>query len=286
MKRCLLACFSLWVAVASLHAQPAPTPGTVTVVGVGQGTAMPAQVEITGTISADEQLVKDAIVKYTDAKRRAMDAIKGLNVPDLTVEELGVALNVPPNPQVMNMMFGGGRPANPEAKATFQIREEFRIVIRNIEKTPPAQVVETVAKIIDTAKDIGLVVAPGMPTNPYEINMMQRGLPTPVSTFRVTDIATARTKAYEAAVADARRKAEKLAELANAKLGPILSIQDNSGAGASSNPEVANMLTMIYGYRAGATAKPNDPVNTLTGSAFDDLAVNASLTVQFALEKK
>src|SRR5581483_11635204 len=77
----------------------------ITVTSVGKATTRPTQVEITGTVSGDAELASDAMVKYRDAKRRAVSAIDGLKIATLTVESDGATVTTPidQNAQMMAM---------------------------------------------------------------------------------------------------------------------------------------------------------------------------------------
>ena len=86
----------------------------------------------------------------------------------------------------------------------------------------------------------------------YEFYQMQIAMQTGTSmamiAFKIPDAASLREEAYKLAVADARAKAAKLADLSGVKLGRILAVQDQDAA-AKNDP--SNYYAMIYGMRMG-----------------------------------
>src|SRR5947207_7984909 len=79
----------------------------LTVSGTAWGRGKPSVVEIGTTVSGDAELTADAVVKYRDAKKRAIAAIEGMKLPGLSVESSGYSISpaVDQNAQ-MAMMRG------------------------------------------------------------------------------------------------------------------------------------------------------------------------------------
>jgi len=212
----------------------------ITVQGVGVAKAKPTQVEIECIVSGDAELAADATVKFRDAKKRALAAIEGLKNPDLKVTSDGVTINglMDPNTQAMIMRGMGGQQQG--AKPRVMIMEKSRLVLSNVDKLEPEALVETVLKILDVAKDGGFQVGPPQPTDYSEMQNYQRAGMTMVM-FKVPDGTALRDEAYKVALADARGKAEKLAELAGVKLGKILTISESSQQGRPDGSVAGNM---------------------------------------------
>src|SRR5437762_12046832 len=61
----------------------------ISVAGSGEVKAKPKVVEINATVSGDAELAADAIVKYRDARRRAVDALNGLKLEGLKIDTNG-----------------------------------------------------------------------------------------------------------------------------------------------------------------------------------------------------
>lgn len=266
---------------------------TLTVTATGVARAKPTQVELTASVSGEAELAKDALVKYRDSKRRAIEALGKLEIKDLGVRELGVSAGMQANQQAMMAIMQGN--PNPNMKPNYQFKEQLRLTVKGIDKMDSAQVAEMLAKVIDASRDAGLTVGPQPPTNMAEMQMMQRGGLSggAVATFRLTDTSAARAQAYETAVKDAKARAQKLAEASGLKLGPVVSIQEIP---AGAQPQASNdnddttqaMLMAMYGWRAGvAKPKNSDDKNPgePTSDSFEDIAVPVSLVVQFSTSK-
>ncbi len=123
-----------------------------------------------------------------------------------------------------------GNAAGP-SKQQVQVAEQLKIVLSGLDKLKDEELMETVLKVIDTGRDAGLVIGRA-PRNYYEMQMMynsgaQGGA---LVTFLLADADALREQAYKAAMADARGRAERLANLAGVKLGKIVAAATRSPA--------------------------------------------------------
>ena len=247
----------------------------ITVTGMGQAKGKPVLVEFTAAASGEGELASDAIVKHRDTKRRGLKAIEDLKVPGLTVESKGFAINQAMDPSAQQMMMRGQTPTN--TKQMVQVTEQLRIVIRDVDKLKDEDVVNTVLKVLDTARDGGLVVGTGSPSNYMQMQiMMQTGQTPGLVSFKIPDAAPLRAQAYQKAMEDARAKAQRLAELSGGKLGRVVAVQE----GAAGVPQQNQMMAMIYGMMQ----QQGQPEGELTSNAFGDITLSVNLSVQFALE--
>ena len=89
---CLIAGLSLACLMCLTPAVRAEDASGITVSGSGKASAKPTSVEIPCIVSGDAELTADAIVKYRDARKRAVDAIQGLKIAGLTVESKGYSV--------------------------------------------------------------------------------------------------------------------------------------------------------------------------------------------------
>jgi uncharacterized protein len=262
----------VWVVAAVLAAAGAargqsvvPANQGITVWATGTAKAKATQVEVVATLTSESEIANDAITKYRDAKRRALEAVGKLGVDGLTVEETGMSMgNVIPQQQLQMMM--NGQAAN--VKASFQVTERLRLTLKGIDKLEPVPLADTLVKIMDGGKDAGLLIGEKPPSNYYEYNnMMNRGGQQTAVLFKLADADAVKQKAYEAAVADAKAKAARLAQLSGVKLGPVTSITE--GPVSPTNPFP----------RPGVT--DSDPSSAI----FGEIPVTVVLTVQFGIEK-
>lgn len=256
----------------------APAPGShddaITVAGSAQVKAKPTEVEIGALVSGEAELTNDALVKYRDAKKRAVAAVEGLKMPGLTIESNGVSVNQAIDPNAAQMMMQGRSTNLPKPKV--QASESLKIVIKGAEKATPEQMMDMVMKVIDTGRDAGLQIGPPTPTNYYQYQMaMQNGQGMNIANFKVTDPTAARDEAYKQAMDDARKRAQRLADLAGVKLGRILSVTD--GGQASGGVQ----YPVYYGYPQPAQGDPNE----LSSNMLGDIPLRVSVTVQFEIVK-
>jgi uncharacterized protein YggE len=257
-------------------AAPAPPESKgITVMGLGQAKGKPVLVEFTAIASGEAELASDAIVKHRDTKRRALKAIEDLKIAGLSVESKGFALNQAIDPNMQQMMMRGQTPTS--TKQMVQVSEQLRIVLKDLDKLKDEDLMNTVLKVLDTARDGGLVIGAGSPTNYYQMQMMmQTGQAAGLAAFKIPDPTPLRMQAYQKAMDDARAKAKRLAELAGAKLGRIVSVQE----GPATSQEANQMMAMMYGIRQ----QQGQPDPELSSNVYGDIPLTVNLSVQFALE--
>ncbi len=257
-------------------AAPAPPESKgITVMGMGQAKGKPVMVEFSAVASGEAELASDAIVKHRDTKRRALKAIEDLKIAGLSVESKGFALNQAIDPNMQQMMMRGQTPTS--TKQMVQVSEQLRIVLKDLDKLKDEDLMNTVLKVLDTARDGGLVIGAGSPTNYYQMQMMmQTGQASGLAAFKIPDPTPLRMQAYQKAMDDARAKAKRLAELAGAKLGRIVSVQE----GPATSQEANQMMAMMYGIRQ----QQGQPDPELSSNVYGDIPLTVNLSVQFALE--
>src|SRR4051812_14135584 len=72
----------------------------ITVIGNGEAKSRPTQVEIGALVAGDAELAADAIVKYRDAKKHAVDALQALKLSALVIESSGFTVNQAMDPNM------------------------------------------------------------------------------------------------------------------------------------------------------------------------------------------
>jgi uncharacterized protein YggE len=273
---------ALFVNAAQVQAQqPAPTDATggsgISVAGSGEVKAKPNVVEINAGVTGEAELAADAIVKYRDSRRRAVEALNGLKLEGLKVESGGFAVNQGiDSAQAQAMMQGNMAPAG---KSRVTVNEQLKLTLSGLDKLKDEELMDTVLKVLDTGRDAGLQIGRPNPRNYYEMQMMYNSGQASggLVAFKLTDPDSLREQAYKQAMEDARKKAERLAALAGVKLGRITSVKEavqvNSG-----NPQQAAMMAM-YGIVAPQEAPE------LTSPVFKEISVKVSLAVQFEIAK-
>jgi uncharacterized protein YggE len=272
--RCL-ASGVLAVAIALTSHARAEQQG-ITVSGTGQVKSKPTEVEIGAMVSGEAELTNDAMVKYRDAKKRAIAAIEGLKLPNLAVESNGVSVSQALDPNAQQMIMQGRAANLPKPKV--QASESFKIVLKAVDKLTTDVLMDTVMKVIDTGRDAGLQIGPPTPMNYYQYQMMmQQGQGQGMLQFRIGDPAVQREEAYKQAMEDAKKKAQRLADLAGVKLGKILSVQDSVPV----KNENQNQMPWMYYMGGGMQTDTAD----MTSQVFTDIPLKVTLTVQFEIAK-
>ena len=253
----------------------ADQPG-ITVSGSGSVKSKPTEVEIGAMVSGEAELTNDAMVKYRDAKKRALAAIEGLKLAHVSVESTGVSVSQVLDANAQQMMQQG-RAAN-VGKPKVQASESMKITLKGVDKIAAEALMDTVMKVIDTGRDAGLQIGPATPSNYYQLQMMQQsGQGQGMLQFKIGDSTAQREQAYKEAMEDAKKKAARLADLAGVKLGRIVSVQDG-GPVKGDNPAMAQWMAM---YGGGGQADPTD----LTSTLLADITLKVTLVVQFEIAK-
>jgi len=257
-------------ACAQISVASEPHEGIV-VHAIGSATGRPTHVEMSGKLSADAELAADAIVKFNDAKKRAITALDGLKNPDLTVKSGGVSIagGMDANTQQMMAMRGMATGA---AGQKVRITETSRIVLANADKLSTQELLDKLLKVLDVAKDAGFVFSQPYTNDYYE--MQARAMEGDIVVqFKLPDSSALRDQAYKAALDDAKARAAKLAELSGAKLGRILSVQETQGG----ENNMINAYVVYMNRRSGNTD------DALSGTTSGELTMRVALTVQFEL---
>jgi len=275
--RSLATCIA--VLAASLMAATVSADEGILVRGTGSATGRPSQIEMSATLSGEAELAADAMVKFHDAKRRALAAIAGLKDPDLSVVSGGVSVGSGTDANTQMMMMQGM--AVPNTPQKVRLTETSRIVLVHTDKLEPDEMLSKVLKILDVAKDSGFQIGPVPARNYYEmqIRAQQGGDGSATVSFKLPDTSALRERAYKAAIDDAKSKAQRLADLSGAKLGRIISVHDE-GVG-NSDSDNASMVRYVYGMRSNKEVEDR----SIAGSNSGDLTLGASLTVQFEIAK-
>lgn len=263
----------LFTGTSSADAAGDGTDRTITVTGAGDAKGRPTLVEMSAVVTGEAELAADAVVKFKDARRRAVKALEDLKVPSLTIESRGFTLSQGMDANQQQMMMRGQMVTN--TKQRVQVTEPMRLIIRGVDKMKDEELMNTVLKVIDAGRDAGLAVGPATPQNYYQMQMMmQRGDTSAggLASFKVENAAELREAAYAKAIENARGKAERLAALSGVKLGRVASVQDGS--------PVQQPGQVVY----AAYMQAQQGGEELSSPVAGDITMNVRLTVQFSIE--
>jgi uncharacterized protein YggE len=249
----------------------------ITVSGSAEVKIKPDQVVIGAVVSGEAELTNDAMVKYRDAKKRAIAAIEALKLPNVKVEASGVSVSQAMDPNAAQMMMQG-RAAN-IGKSKVRAMESLKITISEADKSTHDALMDVIMKLIDAGRDAGLQIGSAMPSNWYQYQMEMNnggGGDQNIPQFKVTDVAAHRDEAYKKAMADAKSKAQQLADLAGVKLGRILSIHASTGKG--------NNNRVVYPWMYNGAPEPAEEENLSSGT-LEEIPLKVTLSVQYEIEK-
>ena len=267
----------LWTSPAAFAQYPttAADSNGITVFGTGELQTLPNIVEIDLRAGGSAELTADSIVKYQDTKRRVLEAFEELKLADLTIEEHGLSLSAGGDAAVQIQMMMNGMVT--DAKTQVEISSMLRLRLGGIREKKAEEVLEIVGKLLDVAQDSGTSLDPSA----AEVQMAYRYGRTSASQmvrFIVTDLEDVREQAYEAAVADARRRAERLARLNGVTLGTVLGVQEIQVSGDDSSTYT------VYQPWSGAATQPSyadEP--QLASDTFSEVPFRVRLMVRFAI---
>jgi uncharacterized protein YggE len=239
----------------------------ITVSGSGKASGKPTVIEIPCLVSGDAELTADALVKYRDARKHAVEAIDGLKIPGLSIESKGYSVKdyVDQTAQQQAMMRGQGVVSS---KQKISVVEQLKIVIKDADKMDQSTVMDTMLKVLDTVRDAGLTLGDGTPRN---VNYYPPPPLPALINFKIADSSALREAAYKQAMEDARTQAQKLADLAGVKLGRIISVHDAGQKAGRPNQD--------------ENGSPQPSSDELVSSTFDEIPLAVKLTVQFEIAK-
>ena len=252
----------------------------ITVTGSGTVKGKPTVVEISGTISGEGELANDASVKFHDTKKKATTAIENLKNPDLTMQTEGSDIHEAMDPaQQQRIMQGMGNGETPKVRVN--ISETVKLRLKNVDKLETPKLFEQVLKLIDTSRDSGIVIGNAQPMNYYQMQMQMQngGGGSNLVQFKIPDITDLENQAYKLAVADARAKAQRIADLSGVKLGKVLSVHDNGVNSGQQNPNGYNP------YYNNMNNQQNNNEKEASSGTLGEIPISVNLQVQFAIEK-
>jgi len=193
------------VATAVLLALAVPAaaqdnPPTLSASGEGVENAAPDMAVVTLGVLSQAPTAREALDGNNADMDKVIQAVRGQAIADKDISTTGFSINPvysrPPQPRA------GEEPAEPKIVA-YQVSNQIRIVVRDIDKT---------GAVVDSAVTAGANQA-------GSIN------------FDIDDRQSLADKAIAAAIADARRKAELMAEAAGVRLVRVLNVSANEGGG-------------------------------------------------------
>jgi len=263
----------LAAACPAVHAQADGRFATqgIAVSGIGTVKCRPDLAKIEVHVNSKAELTDDALVKFRDSRKRLREAIEGLKLENARVVEQHVSIAAGTSSANYQMMMMNGMGGQNETTQPTEISASVQIELTGLKDLPPDDVLKTVGKVLDTAKDAGGALGP----TAAEMNMAYRyGRMTSATSVRfvLRDFQKVRDDAYELAVADARNRGTLLARLYGVKLGRVISVQEVQVSG--DNPD--------YGQPNWQYVDHSDHNrNEISSDRCAEIPVNVRLMVRF-----
>ena len=266
--------------LACLAAGAAWADEGIVVRGDGSASGRPTQVEMSATITADAELAADAVVKFRDAKKRALAAMAALKNPDLSVISGGVSVGTGLDANAQMAAMRGM--SVPTTNLKVRLSETSRILLAHTDKLEPQALLEKLLKVLDAAKDAGYQIGQAPASNYYEMQIraqLGEGAAATVS-FELPD-ATALRESLQGG--DRRRQGQGPAT------GRTFRRQARShrvGAGIGRGPQARFGIGLAGDeclQRALNKGKEDD--KTLSSNTSGDLTLRVGLIVRFEIAK-
>ena len=212
-------------------------------------------------------MAADALRKFHDNRRRAIEAIKKLKLENLSVEGGGLSMtSTSANANRMVQILGANQNAGTPGHIT--VTENLVLRLSAIDRMKEGEPAKAVSSMIDTAKDAGLTLGAA------------GGMQSELVRFRSTKLEDARTAAVENAMQSARRKADALAALSKAKIVRIASSREVTAppAPASVSNPLSGWMAMMGMSETGLSADADEAASNV----LKPIPVNVTIEVQFA----
>jgi len=268
----LVFCLSLSLATTTVYAEE----NGITVIGSGTVDARPDVAVVSGSISAEAELADDAITKFEAKKRSVLDAIKELGIKMLVIEESGVSINAATLDAQAAQMAAMRGEVPPDLGPKISVSEALDIRLTGINDMEHSALMKMIASILNTGNDAGLEVGPPAMNM---IDIMRGGKQaSSLASFKISDTDDLERIAYERAMKDAKEAGQRLAELAGAELGKIVSVSQELSdvePGASSSSAYVALL-----MGAGSSPDGNDQ---FTSQTFQNISITVNLRVKFEM---
>lgn len=243
--------------VATAQDTHAADPGTITVTGSGSASAPPSYVILRGTVRGQGDSGKDAAKQHAEARAKVEKAFAD-PIEKVTLRFRGekpTAASSLEGP-LAALAGGAGAPAD-EKKFVIVETVELRIDFENdMERN---HIARKIGDLLDKAAKAGVKISRSAGQMAIALG---GGTSQSVAEFSLENPQVVRRDAYQAALKDAKARAEALAELANLKLGKVVSIEEVDPVANTESPYAA-MFALALQEEKGAIGEFSSESNEL-----------------------
>lgn len=255
----------------------------ITVVGTGEVLVRPNVLEISLGASGSAELSGDAAAKYRDAAKSITGAFEQLKLKNLKIVPGGLGMQQAGGAAgIAGMMVAGGVDEGPPLKSKIEIGRSLRLVLSGVDKLGEEELMSTISRLLDTAKDAGAVVGESQAATMLARIYGQQSSSSLV-TFVVENAEAARSKANQDAFRQARERAKQLADLAQADVGRVLSVEEVPQSMAADEGNAPQAVMMMMGVMSSGGEKRETRV---VSDRMSEIPVRVTLKVRFALQER
>jgi hypothetical protein len=171
----------------------------------------------------------------------------------------------------------------PAIKSKVDVGRSLRLVLPDVDKLSEEELTTVIGGLLDTAKDSGAVVGPtGAMSMLARIYGQQAS--SSLVTFVVERADEARKRAYKDAFASARERAAHLAELAEAELGRVLSVEEVAESAAVDDEN--NPMAFVLAASGLSSSNSSKRETRVVSDRMGEIPVRVTLKVRFALKER
>ena len=227
------------------RAQGSASPRSIEVEGTGNASANPDLLVLEGFVSVEDESAKKLPSKYFEIKKKLEETINPMDFPGVKIQFEGSAFKSNSAVSAAAVMMGGG--ANTEGG--YRLSTPIVINVEVDDQDSEKSTLQRLSKLVESAETAGASFSES--ANPMMgVVLAANGGAASLVKGSLEDTAKLEQEASKAAFADAKAKAEQLAELAGGKLGKVISITESNLADAS-DPTTAYMK-MVTGQQSEA----------------------------------
>ena len=253
-------------------AQSGAEARSIEVVGSGKASAKPDVLVLQGFVTAKDKTAKEVMAEFNQIKKSLEETINPMDFPGVEIEYEGPVFEPDSGGANPMVMMGGGGGKEPEG---YSLSQSIKIRIGIDGDEPEKSILKNLSKLVDSAETTGVTFTKSLSPMAGVYAGIYGNKSKSLALGELEDAETLNKEAALAAFAEAKSKAESLAELAGGKLGKVVSIKDEETSDNNNSEPMAAYMKMIMGNQS---QKRSDSINKIE--------VTRSLRVKFELTDK
>jgi uncharacterized protein YggE len=265
MFRLCLITLALLLSTIGCATVAAQQPRFIEVVGRGKISALPDRAEMTVVLSKQDASSAKALKKFNELKGKFNTALNPMNFEGIELEfgntEIGPVLQ-----QDAMMMVEDVE----QVEKSFGVSENVKVIIGGLTEKNEDEITKLLVKLVDEVSEQGGQLNQNTP-NPFGWQTM----PNASTKYLITDTDAMQQEGEVKAMKHARVQGERLALLAEAKLGKVISIVQVDPALVDDAQGMQEALMSMYGM--------SEETQDFTSNTFGKIEMEFALKVRFEL---